>query len=118
MDVQLNQRYAAPTASIQPGATASNPVALGTMRGGVAVFGATYVGGTASFKVAPVSGGTYVDLYDDTNTKVTIPAAVKARGYKLPAALFAGFYGFKVVAATKQTTTAGAAAALTFAGRD
>lgn len=71
-------------------------------------FPSGYVGGTATFKAAVTAGATYVPVYNQSGALVSLPAGA-SRVVQLPDAVLVGFYGVKVIAATKQTTTAGAA---------
>lgn len=113
MDVQNWPRRVIATAGIAAGATAAlfvpgtSTLPLLLARRGRILFDNAYVGGTASFKVGLTGANSYQPAYSTGNTQATIPAATKNRAYVVPPGVLVGDYSLKVIAATKQTTTAG-----------
>lgn len=108
-DVQIS-RFVRPvlTATLAAGATASPLLDLRGLDRASIRFPSNYVGGTATFKGAVTAGATPVPVYNQSGALVSLPAG-SSRAVQLPDAVLVGFYGVKVIAATKQTTTGGAA---------
>lgn len=108
-DAQISRiARAVMTATLAAGATASP---LLDLRGWDRVsvrFPSNYVGGTATFKAAVTAGATPVAVYNQSGALVSLPAGA-SRVVQLPDAVLVGFYGVKVISATKQTVTGGAA---------
>lgn len=96
------------TATLAAGATASPALDLRGWDRAALQFPSNYVGGTATFKAAVTAGAAFAPVYNQSGALVSLPAGA-SRVVQLPDAVLVGFYGVKVIAATKQTTTGGAA---------
>lgn len=96
------------TATLTAGATASPLIDIRGWDRASVRFPSNYVGGTATFKAAVTAGATPVAVYNQSGALVSLPAAAN-RVVQLPDAVLVGFYGVKMISATKQTTTGGPA---------
>lgn len=62
---------------------------------------ATFTGTTITFQIADEEGGTYVNLYDKTNTQVSF-SVTQGRGYSVDPALFACAQFIKLVSGSTE----------------
>ena len=59
--------------------------------------------GTLTFSGSPEEDGTFIDIYDASNTAVEVTTATASRYYTLANAGISGFQYIKVTSATSQT---------------
>jgi hypothetical protein len=91
------------TCTVTSTATVSGATDLTGYRNFGLIVPSTFDGTTITFQVSDTSGGTYVALYDITNTQVSMTIAA-SRAYDLPGELMVWRY-MKIVCGTTQATT-------------
>lgn len=89
--------------TVANGATVSTVVDLAGYRTRRLIIGSAFDGTTITFQVSSTELGTYVDLYDITNTQVSMTVAA-SRAYDLPGELMSWRF-IKIVCGTVQATT-------------
>lgn len=90
------------TVTVTAGQTVSAEVDTAGMRNLGLIVPSTFDGTTITFQVSNVAGGTFVALYDMTNTQVSMTIAV-SRAYDLPGELLPWRF-LKIVCGTAQAT--------------
>lgn len=88
----ITRKFQSLSASIASGQTASGAIAVADFSFGSFVIPASFTGTAISFTGCDTADGTFVSLYDSTNTIISKTVAV-SRAYPLPPEVF----GFKFV---------------------
>jgi hypothetical protein len=94
------------SASIVIGATTSNPIVLNEMTPVALMTSASVVTGTAITFLVSTDGNTYVPLYDETSTEVSLTNTTAARAWSLPVKNFLGWTFMKVRLGTSASAKA------------